>query len=119
MKPSAFRRTGMLAACAAALLAPSPAAAAIAKPAKVTPGSTYLALGDSVTFGYLESNTVPAPDYSRAANFLGYPEHLGARLRLKVTNASCPGETAASLVDATAPSNGCENVPGGYRVANP
>jgi hypothetical protein len=27
------------------------------------PGSRYLALGDSVTFGYREPTTVPAPNY--------------------------------------------------------
>jgi lysophospholipase L1-like esterase len=123
MKRFALLRAVVPLACAAGLLAPATASAAARKPAKVTKGSTYLALGDSVTFGYLEANTVPAPDYSKASNFLGYPEHLTARLRLKTTNAACPGETAASFVDATAQSNGCENLAGGgaggYRVANP
>jgi lysophospholipase L1-like esterase len=77
----------------------------------VTPGSQYLALGDSVTFGYMESNVVPAPDYGNAAAFPGYPEQLGARLRLSVANASCPGETSSSLIRTSAPSNGCENNP--------
>jgi lysophospholipase L1-like esterase len=88
----------------------------------VTAGSDYLALGDSVTFGYEEPGVVPAPDYHNAASFLGYPEQLGDELHLKVTNASCPGETSGSLVDAAAESNGCENTvgkPGGYRVSYP
>jgi hypothetical protein len=29
----------------------------------VVPGSQYLALGDSVTFGFMEGQVVPAPDY--------------------------------------------------------
>jgi hypothetical protein len=33
------------------------------KGAPVVPGSRYLALGDSVTFGYEESTVVPAPNY--------------------------------------------------------
>jgi lysophospholipase L1-like esterase len=82
-----------------------------AKNLPVVPGSQYLALGDSVTFGYMEPTVVPAPNYADAASFPGYPEQLGSRLRLSVANAACPGETAASLVNASAPSNGCENSP--------
>jgi lysophospholipase L1-like esterase len=82
----------------------------------VTTGSRYLALGDSVTFGYQEPTIVPAPNYHNAASFLGYPEHLGAELHLRVANAACSGETSASLINASAPSNGCENV---YRKKYP
>jgi lysophospholipase L1-like esterase len=82
----------------------------------VTKGSTYLALGDSVTFGYEEAQVVPAPNYPDATSFLGYPEILGSELHLKVVNAACPGETSASLINATAQSNGCENTPGGGNV---
>lgn len=89
----------------------------------VTKGSTYLALGDSVTFGYEEAQVVPAPNYPDATSFLGYPELLGSQLHLKVVNAACPGETSASLIDATAQSNSCENTPGvgnvGYRTKFP
>jgi lysophospholipase L1-like esterase len=77
----------------------------------VAPGSGYLALGDSVTFGYMESTVVPAPDYASAASFDGYPEMLGAGLHLKVANLACPGETSASFINASAASNGCENAP--------
>lgn len=95
----------------------------------VVAGSRYLALGDSVVFGYREANSIPHPDYSNAKNFVGYPEDVGKNLGLHVTNAACPGETTASYMDATAQSNGCENVytpgsttnptPGGYRTASP
>jgi len=64
----------------------------------VTPGSDYLALGDSVSFGYRESTTVPAPDYSSAANFVGFPEDVAAALGLHLANASCPGETSSSFL---------------------
>ena len=41
-----------------------PASAAILGPGTAfTPGSSYLALGDSVTFGYLENTVVPTPPY--------------------------------------------------------
>ena len=85
----------------------------------VTRGSTYLALGDSVTFGYEESTVVSAPNYDDASSFIGYPELLGSELHLAVVNAACPGETSASLIDASVQSNGCENSPGGgtfYRM---
>ncbi len=88
----------------------------------VTKGSTYLSLGDSVTFGYEESQVVPAPNYPDASSFLGYPELIGSELHLKVVNPACPGETTSSLIDDTAQSNGCENsVSGspGYRTAFP
>ena len=94
-----------VAACATAAIA-APGAVAKGKwsagATRVTAGSTYLALGDSVTFGYMEPGVVPAPDYHSAASFLAYPEQLGAELHLKVANAACPGETSASLIDASA-----------------
>ena len=77
----------------------------------VTRGSAYLSLGDSVTFGYQEPTVVPAPNYGDASSFLGYPEQLGAALHVSVINPACPGETSASLINASAPSNGCENSP--------
>ena len=77
----------------------------------ISKGSTYLALGDSVTFGYQEPTVVPTPNYANASSFLGYPEMLGSELHLKVVNAACPGETSASMINASAQSNGCENSP--------
>lgn len=82
----------------------------------------YLALGDSVTFGYREPTTSPPPNYSDASSFVGYPEDVSAALGLQVANAACPGETSASLIEANVQSNGCENSPGGgpgYRTAFP
>ncbi len=83
----------------------------------VVAGSGYLALGDSVTFGYQESTVVPAPNYHDAASFLGYPEMLKTGLHLRVANAACPGETSSSLIHVSAQSNGCENAPGGSGVS--
>jgi lysophospholipase L1-like esterase len=96
------------------LAAPLAPAAASAGP--VVAGSRYLALGDSVTFGYQENFVVPAPNYNDPASFVGYPEQLGAELHLIVSNPACPGETSASLINSSAPSNGCEN---GYRNLHP
>ena len=83
---------------------------------------TYLALGDSVAFGYVPPQALPAPDYSRPRSFVGYPELLGRRLHERAVNASCPGETTASMLVAGAQSNGCENSlgsPVGYRTLYP
>ncbi|HLI37340.1 MAG TPA: SGNH/GDSL hydrolase family protein [Streptosporangiaceae bacterium] len=88
----------------------------------VVAGTDYLALGDSVSFGYREPATAPPPDYAVPGSFAGFPEDVAAALGLHVANASCPGETSASLINDTAPSNGCENSPGGqpgYRSLYP
>ena len=101
----------------------SASAGASAAAAPVDAGSRYLALGDSVTFGYEEPSVSPAPNYADAASFLGYPELLGAELHLTVANASCPGETSSSLINPSAPSNGCESSykapKAGYRRSYP
>jgi len=78
-----------------------------------TVGRDYLALGDSVTFGYREPTTTPSPNYADASTFVGYPEDVGAALNLHVANAACSGETSLSFIAAGVPSNGCENAPGG------
>jgi lysophospholipase L1-like esterase len=90
-----------------------------AAPTTEEAADTYLALGDSVPFGYRGGATA---DFSDADNFVGYPEMVAEDLGLEVINASCPGETTASFVDTTAQSNGCENSlqsGGGYRTAFP
>ena len=115
---------GLLAVASGQALAKSkkhkPNKPAISAHTPITRGSEYLALGDSVTFGYEEAQVVPAPNYNDASSFIGYPELLGSELHVTVANAACPGETSLSFIDATAQSNGCENsrTPGGafYRM---
>ena len=88
----------------------------------VVKGSGYLALGDSVTFGFQEATVVPPPNYRKASSFANYPMMAGKQLRLRVTNAACPGETSASFINTSAQSYGCENFPGtnfGYRKLYP
>jgi lysophospholipase L1-like esterase len=111
-----MRSAAAIAAVLAALLLTATASAAKPEPS-VTPGSTYLALGDSVSFGYQEAQVVPHPDYSKASNFLGWPEHTGRALHLRVVNASCPGETSASLIDPSAQAFGCENAAGNTNIS--
>jgi lysophospholipase L1-like esterase len=97
--------------------------AASARPARHgLPRGPYLALGDSVAFGYVPPQAVPAPNYENPRSFVGYPELLARHLKRRVVNASCPGETTASMLVPGAQSNGCENSPGspvGYRTLFP
>jgi lysophospholipase L1-like esterase len=79
------------------------------KNAPVVTGSRYLALGDSVAFGYRESNSIPAPDFSKQKEFVGFPEDVAKNLDLKLANAACPGETTTSFMNVKSQSNGCEN----------
>jgi lysophospholipase L1-like esterase len=69
--------------------------------------SDYLALGDSVTFGMRESNTLPPPVYSDPASFTGFPEDVGAALGLQVANAACSGETSLQLDRTASSALGC------------
>jgi len=61
----------------------------------------YLALGDSVAFGY--NPTVPVS----LSNYHGYPEFVSDGIHRKVANASCFGETSGSFLSTTAPDFGC------------
>jgi len=95
------------------------ASALLVAPAEARGHGGYLALGDSVAFGYRPN---AGADYLNAANFTGYAEKYAALRGLRLANASCPGETTASLLTAGVQSNGCENSlgsPNGYRTAFP
>ena len=86
-------------------------------PASAAPAvnGTYLALGDSLAFGFVPAEAaVPPPDHANANFFVGDPEDVGQALRLGVWNASCPGETTDSMLVAGAPSNGCEAGSSGF-----
>jgi lysophospholipase L1-like esterase len=136
---SSVRRAVVLTAAAATVLgtvscgsSSSDAGSATASPATASPATSssassssdadgvYLALGDSVPFGYRGGEE--STEYQEAANFTGYPATVGDELGLDVLNASCPGETTASFLDVTAQSNGCENTPtapAGFRTTYP
>ena len=62
----------------------------------------YLALGDSLAFGFS-----PLVNPASAANFTGYPDTVAAALKLQLTNAACPGETSSHLVDLAGTDNNC------------
>jgi lysophospholipase L1-like esterase len=78
--------------------------------------SYYLALGDSVAFGYTPLAVTPPANYQNAANFVGYPEMVARELELKDVNASCPGEATGGFISKLSSNdNGCLTF---YRLNN-
>ena len=73
-------------------------------------GNSYLALGDSVPFGFN-----PNLDPTNASNFCGYPEIVAQRLNIEDVNATCPGEATGGFLSLT----GTDNVCRPYRSAFP
>lgn len=72
----------------------------------------FLALGDSVAFGYDPLVRDPSED----ENFIGYPEALAALIGVDVANASCPGEASGGFISLKSPlDNGCR----GWRFGTP
>ncbi len=73
-------------------------------PAVANDDHPYLALGDSVVFGYI---TQAGFEYGNPHNFVGYPDYVGQAFRFTTTNASCPGEATGGFISATGADNGC------------
>jgi len=71
----------------------------------------YLALGDSVAFGY----TPLAQNSPDLKNYHGYPEFVSKGVHLKVANASCFGESSGHFLALNAADTGCQ----AWRSANP
>jgi lysophospholipase L1-like esterase len=94
--------------CGLAGVAAALAAAAVfliaGGPAQGAPGHPYLALGDSVSFGFI---TQAGFEYGNPANFVSYANYVGNDLRLTTTNAGCPGEATTSFISSTGADNGC------------
>lgn len=65
-------------------------------------GLSYLALGDSVPFGFN-----PLVDASNIKNFTGYPEIVAKRVHLKDVNATCPGEATGGFLSLVGTDNVC------------
>jgi hypothetical protein len=70
----------------------------------------YLALGDSIAFGFS-----PLLNPTNADNFIGYPTPAAAVFKQTLTNASCPGETSSHFIGLAGIDNGC----GFYRASYP
>jgi len=92
---------GLLSALALMMLGAVPASA-------TSEGHSYLALGDSVPFGFS-----PLKDPTSAANFIGYPEIVARSLNIEDVNATCPGEATGGFLSLT----GTDNVCRPYRFA--
>ncbi len=81
------------------------AGSTIAASAQGASGPRYLALGDSVSFGFI---TQAGFEYVNADNFIGFPTYAGQSAKLNVINAACPGETTGSFLSSAAPDDGCQ-----------
>ena len=97
------RLLALLSAAALFVLAAVPASA-------TSEGHDYLALGDSVPFGFS-----PLLNPNDADNFIGYPEIVAQRLDIKDVNATCPGEATGGFLSLT----GTDNVCRPYRASFP
>ncbi len=75
----------------------------------------YLALGDSVAFGYSPILFHEGKGVNPNV-FIGYPDIAAKTLGLNLTNASCPGETSGGFISLT---NGADFACLGYRAALP
>jgi lysophospholipase L1-like esterase len=80
------------------------AGSTIAASAQGASGPRYLALGDSVSFGFI---TQAGFEYVNANNFIGFPTYAGQDAKLNVINGACPGETTGSFLSSAAPDDGC------------
>ena len=63
----------------------------------------YLALGDSVTFGFNPLLQVPV----RPSLYVGYPLLLGVIIDETAVNAACPGQTSSGFLSLQGTDNGC------------
>jgi lysophospholipase L1-like esterase len=63
----------------------------------------YLALGDSVSFGFNPLRVPPKPP----AFFVGYPTFLAEIVDTPVVNAACPGQTSSGFLSTAGTDNGC------------
>jgi lysophospholipase L1-like esterase len=68
----------------------------------VSRNTRYLALGDSIAFGF---NPLVIP--VNLDKYVGYPEIVSDALHRKVANASCFGESSGSFLVLGAPDTGC------------
>jgi len=78
------------------------AGTAVAKDANSS--GNYLALGDSVPFGFIAQ---AGYEYLYPPNFVSYGDYASLIFSLNLVNASCPGETTGSFLSTRAPDNGC------------
>ena len=99
----------LAAAIAILLLLAAPAAQAAPPPKHNPPKSIYLALGDSLAFGYQQARFLANfPTEDPAAFNTGYVDDFAKDLqatdpKIQTVNVGCPGETTDSLLGLTTP----------------
>ncbi|HET7443883.1 MAG TPA: SGNH/GDSL hydrolase family protein [Solirubrobacterales bacterium] len=105
-----YRLCTRLFVCVAALVAFG--ALALAPAAGASVGKTYLALGDSLAYGYHQAQfqeELKEKGFVEAANFNdGYVDDFGATLKLlnpklQIVNDGCPGETTETFIKGSGP----------------
>ena len=72
----------------------------------------YLALGDSIAFGFVRG---AGAAYANADGFTGYPAYVAQTLGFDAVDAACPGETTGSFLARGVADLGCA----AYRAAFP
>src|SRR5580704_13227580 len=105
--PRSILAVALLATIAACGSAGEPGEPTASTSSALVRGSPYLALGDSIAFGFSPLLSYDPP----FTQFVGYPESAGAADGLPVWNAACPGETSGSFLDPAQPDNGCHSPP--------
>lgn len=116
-----------------AILVGAASAAAAAPPKFKAPRKVYLALGDSLTFGYQEAKLIAnLPNPSPTVFDTGFVNvfQFGSSLTsssgfnasypgVQTINLGCPGETSATLLYATNSTTGCTTYPYSIHVNHP
>lgn len=103
-------RIATLALLASASLALSSAPVRASSSPETSPADSrgvYLALGDSIAFGYRPPEVTPPAAYGDPRNFTSYANYTAKATGLQLVNASCPGETTRTMMSLTAPDFRC------------
>jgi lysophospholipase L1-like esterase len=85
-----------------------------APPSGNSAGANYLALGDSIAYGYQAALFASTPNPA-VFNF-GYADLFAAHMGKTLTNDGCPGETSSSMMNAFGPGL-CGRAPSGFPYA--
>jgi hypothetical protein len=112
-----LRRTVIASVIALIVLLSSAGRSSAAMPKFNPPKSYYLALGDSVSFGYQASKAVPG--FTAEGFDTGYVDAFADDLRriqptIEVVNYGCPGESSTTFIRG-----GCPVIGTGFRSTSP
>jgi len=111
------RFLALLAALSLLVLAALPASASTSNPKFNPPKSFYLALGDSLAFGYQQSKFIAnLPTENPSAFVTGYVDDFAGMLQgidpaIETVNPGCPDETTSSFM-----AGGCPYTDAGFRL---